>query len=521
MLYYQTQAARQFQNLIAKSENQIIRNYFQQLQIKHNWQRVETFKNFIQNVRKSADRKNIADLAEFIKLAKLITEPEIVDGQHRCTICGQLITAGEEIEIENGDYICNHCTQSDLIAFCDICQEHFFSESATEYNGDIYCGSCFDEYLVVCHSCGDIVERDYAFYAEDTEEYYCESCKNDGDIAFCDHCHTWNADFHLSYGTTICNDCYNSYYVTCEECGGIIHIDYACYYDDMPYCESCYDNLDIEEDDEGNYHSAGFPEQFGGIRDYHADMSLNFFKTAAEKNQSKNLFLGFELEAGKLDTSTEAQEVAEHIKGLCNADLCHIDCQRDGSIDSYGFETISHPMTLQYHQEYNWKQIFDYMIAQGMKSHYTNHCGLHIHASRNYLSLSKWAEVDYFLHKFQSHFEILARRRSDEYAEFDCNITTEDSELEKLKKSGKSRNRYRALNFTNHRTVEFRLFKGTLKYETLIASLELVHATITFIKSINAVQVLKMQDFTAFTKFIRNNKKQYKNLINYLNKKGF
>lgn len=521
MLYYQKQAARQFQNLLTKSENQIIRDYFQQLQIKHNWQHTALFKDFIQNVRKSADRKNVADLTELIRLARLVIESGTIQGQHRCTVCGQLITADEEIELENGDYICNYCTQSGLIAFCDICQKHCFSENTTRYNGDTYCESCMDEYLVVCHSCGDIVERDEAFYAEDTEEYYCESCKNDGEIAYCHHCNTWNAHNHSSDCITVCDDCYYSYYTTCTDCGEIIHSDYTYYYDDDPYCESCYDNLDIEEDENGNYQPSGFTEQFGGIRDYHATMNLNFFKTAAEKNQSKTLFLGFELEAGKLATSTEAQEVAEHIKGMCNADLCHIDCQRDGSIDSFGFETISHPMTLQYHQEYKWKEIFDYMTSQGMKSHYTSHCGLHIHASRNYLSLSKWSEVDYFLHKFKSQFETLARRSDNEYAEFDCNITAEDTELAKLKKSGKSGNRYRALNLTNRRTVEFRLFRGTLKHETLLATLELVHAVIMFIKSINAIHILKMQDFSAFTRFIRNNKKQYKNLINYLTKKGF
>jgi hypothetical protein len=94
-------------------------------------------------------------------------------------------------------------------------------------------------------------------------------------------------------------------------------------------------------------------------------------------------------------------------------------------------------------------------------------------------------------------------------------------EVQKLKKAGKSANRYRVLNFTNPSTVEFRLFKGTLKYETLLATLELVHAIIMFIKKINAVQILNMKDFSVFTEFVKTNKKQYNNLIDYLNKKGF
>ena len=42
-------------------------------------------------------------------------------------------------------------------------------------------------------------------------------------------------------------------------------------------------------------------------------------------------------------------------------------------------------------------------------------------------------------------------------------------------KKGNRKGRYVCLNLYNHETIEFRIFRGTLKYETLIATLELVH----------------------------------------------
>ncbi len=46
--------------------------------------------------------------------------------------------------------------------------------------------------------------------------------------------------------------------------------------------------------------------------------------------------------------------------------------------------------------------------------------------------------------------------------------------LDKAKKG--SYGRYTAVNLCNYNTIEFRMFRGTLKYNTLIAALELVNA---------------------------------------------
>lgn len=44
-----------------------------------------------------------------------------------------------------------------------------------------------------------------------------------------------------------------------------------------------------------------------------------------------------------------------------------------------------------------------------------------------------------------------------------------------MDKAKKNYGRYVAVNLCNYHTIEFRLFRGTLKYNTLIATLELVN----------------------------------------------
>ena len=56
-----------------------------------------------------------------------------------------------------------------------------------------------------------------------------------------------------------------------------------------------------------------------------------------------------------------------------------------------------------------------------------------------------------------------------------------------------SADRSEAINLTNRKTIEFRIFKGSLKYDSVVAAAEFVHALVEFtkpsessLKSINA-----------------------------------
>ena len=79
--------------------------------------------------------------------------------------------------------------------------------------------------------------------------------------------------------------------------------------------------------------------------------------------------------------------------------------------------------------------------------------------------------------------------------------------------------RYEALNFKNTNTVEFRLFKGSLVYSTIMACLEFTYATWFFTRQSST----KNLTIDYFLKFIcaNENRADTKNLRAYLKAKGF
>lgn len=62
--------------------------------------------------------------------------------------------------------------------------------------------------------------------------------------------------------------------------------------------------------------------------------------------------------------------------------------------------------------------------------------------------------------------------------------------LDHAKKNGNGR--YTCVNITNWNTVEFRMFRGTLKYNTLIATLELVDKICNIAVNYNDEQLAKI-----------------------------
>jgi hypothetical protein len=85
------------------------------------------------------------------------------------------------------------------------------------------------------------------------------------------------------------------------------------------------------------------------------------------------------------------------------------------------------------------------------------------------------------------------------------------------KSMGNSTDRYEALNWENSHTVEFRMFKGSLKPATVKASLQFVHACMMFVKTVSSARIAKtVTAWNDFTKYINDNRKEYSELIAYM-----
>ena len=66
----------------------------------------------------------------------------------------------------------------------------------------------------------------------------------------------------------------------------------------------------------------------------------------------------------------------------------------------------------------------------------------------------------------------------------DCGNSDTENEIVDKVKCYKAAGRYKAINLMNSETIEFRLFRGTLNFNTFIASLQFVVVIASFVKSI-------------------------------------
>mgnify|MGYP000144999561 FL=1 len=171
-------------------------------------------------------------------------------------------------------------------------------------------------------------------------------------------------------------------------------------------------------------------------------------------------------------------------------------CKSDGSL-SNGVEIVSHPGTLAHHMYVmHWRQIQRTCEKAGFRSHDTDNSGLHVHVGRAQLG-STDAERDETIRKVQVLFILYAaeltrfsrrtRSRLNEWAPFrsfgvspESIRATDGDTLATWAHSSvptheyDHNNRYTAVNVTNSATVEIRIFRGTLKRDTLIAAIQLV-----------------------------------------------
>jgi hypothetical protein len=148
-------------------------------------------------------------------------------------------------------------------------------------------------------------------------------------------------------------------------------------------------------------------------------------------------------------------------------------CEHDGSLDD-GFELITQPMGLDTLREL-WARVLGSRAVRDLRSHDTETCGLHVHVSRAGLSQLTIAKAVCFLNADTTDrlITLIARRNGNGF----CKKKIANS----VRASDRiSWDRYERLNLTNDKTVEFRIFRGTTNYKTLIGSVEFCHNVLEF-----------------------------------------
>ena len=183
-----------------------------------------------------------------------------------------------------------------------------------------------------------------------------------------------------------------------------------------------------------------------------------------------------------MDDGGKDNDNAATLKSIANVHEENIYIKSDGSLED-GFEIVSHPMTLEYHtEEMNWKGILREAVSMGYRSHQTSTCGLHVHVNRNAFGDNQTEQEDvisrilFFVEKHWNELFTFSRRSSYNMSRWSARFGFEKTGKQILEKAKSGCNgRYVAVNLNNYHTIEFRLFRGTLKYNTFIATLQMVN----------------------------------------------
>jgi hypothetical protein len=162
-------------------------------------------------------------------------------------------------------------------------------------------------------------------------------------------------------------------------------------------------------------------------------------------------------------------------------------------------------MTLAKHlRSMKWQKGMDYLTKMGYKSHNTSTCGLHIHINRNFFGSKSvqginGAKMSYLMESNKADLIKFTRRRGEEldrWARFGdmkrwlsgastgASTRTKSMLSTAFRSQYSPRNKYVALNTIHAETFEFRIFKGTLNFGTLVASMQLVDNLARIVKDI-------------------------------------
>ena len=357
-----------------------------------------------------------------------------------CRFCGSEIDTSNEplFTIWSGGHACNDCVHGRHIEDIEYCN---------------------------CTGCYELKENCVGIYDEDNCELF-KAPKTFAEINYVwsDYCQRYykyttcgrrTRDHGFVSWATLGDD-----FFICEECDEYIHNDDRCE-DGDDLCIRCYENRQARE----------------LIYGYHQFNSWRLYKTSNEKDITPPWYIGFELEIDN-DRSYNVREVHDLITSYINGVLMH-----DGSLSRYGIEIVSHPQTYNYiiEQESKYRELFDKLTNDyNFTSHENGRCGLHFHVTRPSEEVINRCEL--IIENFRDELFKFSRRDGTRWCNFMIDKEwgnqkkKEVTSISYIEKHKYDNDRYMALNLTNDKTIEFRFCRGTLKYDTFRACVDLIQS---------------------------------------------
>ena len=331
---------------------------------------------------------------------------------------------------------------------------------------------------VACSVCGS---HDALFYHQSRNEEGQNNYLCDDHCIVCDDCSSWAAmptgicpdDWRLAAHGEICPSCADNY-GSCDACGDMLPFDNLFAYRGDNYCLEHLPS-DDEEDDGNDDRSETV------INEYHSSRHL-VQRVPSPWTRSHDRYIGVELEVEQIhgsrnETARAILDSVANVVAQITTDkhtsfrlLC---AEHDGSLNN-GYELVTAPLGLDDHHRL-WTHILTSSNIKGLRSHNTTTCGLHVHISRNKLTQLQIAKVVAFVNSSSNYafMKRLARRYGTHYCKAKsiplCNGA-----------KNLDQDRYEMVNLCNSHTIEFRIFRGTLKLESLLACVEFANALVAY-----------------------------------------
>lgn len=217
-------------------------------------------------------------------------------------------------------------------------------------------------------------------------------------------------------------------------------------------------------------------------------ISLPIVKTG--KTDRIPIYIGMELEISTSDPADVIAGFRKKYPGLFWG-------VRDGSVS--GVEMVSQPMSLDY-----WKTVsIDWRINGG-----NDHCGIHLHVCRMPHRHAQLFSILKFMDNNREFIYSVAERRSQEYAKI---VELSNYMHEENLTNRRDGNKYVALNFSNIKTLEYRIFKSTTDDMRIHKNIEFVSALWDWTNRGGVSETKK-----EFSAFVKSERDYYPNLNKFL-----
>ncbi len=198
-------------------------------------------------------------------------------------------------------------------------------------------------------------------------------------------------------------------------------------------------------------------------------------------------YLGIEIEV-------EPQKVNYDVCASMTQDRIgeHVYCKSDSSIA--GYEIVAHPATYEAVKLIKYKELMSDLKKRGTTSYKSGSCGIHVHVNRRSMSTLQWMKAIMFVYICSKPVTKISQRTTSKLNQWSAIQPLEhyvrrvtDNEfnttIQKLLNGAiGSSARYSAINTQGSNTYEFRLFRGTTKYESFMAYIEFVECLCSFVQ---------------------------------------